>query len=141
MVVDYWRSIHPETGLPGRQHLDPVDIPQLLPNIRILDVVGRPPRYRTRLMGTGVVRSVGEDHTSQWLDEVFPGFEKSSAALGLDTVVRTGALNWRRGNPRVFAGKEYMVIERVYLPFAQDGRTVDMILSYVLFGDSKGDMF
>jgi len=27
---DYWLSIHPGTGLPGRQHLDPADLPGLL---------------------------------------------------------------------------------------------------------------
>jgi len=141
MLVDYWRAIHPAAGLPGRQHMDPVDIPHLLPNIRILDVVGRPPRFHTRLLGTGIVKSVGFDYTNKWLDEVFPDFEKSSAALGLHTVVRTGVLNWRRGNPSLFVGKEYMTIERVYLPFARDGETVDMILSCVLFGNSKGCAF
>jgi PAS domain len=141
MLVDYWRAIHPAAGLPGRQHFDPVDIPHLLANIRMLDVVGQPPRFRIRLAGTGVVKTVGEDQTSQWLDEAFPGFERSSAALGLNDVVRTGRLNWRRGNPRLLEGKEYMVIERVYLPFARDGQTVDLILSYVLLGDSRGLMF
>lgn len=140
-IVDYWRSIHPATGLPGRQHFDPVDVPQLLANIRMLDVLGRPPRFRIRLVGTGVVKTMCEDLTGRWLDEAFPGFERSSAALGLNDVVRTCRLNWRRGNPQLLDGKEFMVIERVYLPFARDGRTVDMILSYVLLGDSKGLMF
>ena len=140
-IAAYWRSIHPQSGLPGRQHFDPVDIPHLLPAIRMLDVVGNPPRFRTRLMGTRIVASVGEDHTGKWMDEVFPGFENSSACLGMNAVVRTGKLNWRRGNPKLIEGKEFMVIERIYLPFARDGRTVDMILSYVLLGNSKGKMF
>lgn len=140
-LAAYWESIRPDGGLPGRQHFDPVDIPHLLPAIRMLDVVGDPPRYRIRLVGTRIVASLGEDHTGRWLDEVYPGFENSSACLGLDTVLRTGKLNWRRGNPRVIEGKEFMVIERIYLPFARDGRSVDMILSYVLLGDSDGKMF
>ena len=142
LIADYWRSIHPESGLPGRQHFDPVDVPpKLLPSIRLLDVVGDPPRFRIRLMGTKMVAAIGRDHTGRWLDEVFAGFEKSSACLGLDTVVRTGQLNWRRGHPALLYGKEFMTIERIYLPFARDGRTVDMILSYVMLGDSDGKMF
>ena len=141
MIVDYWRSIHPQMGLPGRQHFDPIDIPHLLPSIRMLDVAGEPPRFRTRLMGTKMVASLGRDHTGQWLDEAFPDFHKSSAYLGLNAVVRTGHLNWRRGNPAMMHGKEFMVIERVYLPFARDGRNVDLILSYVMLGDSDGKMY
>lgn len=141
MIVDYWRSIHPNSGLPGRQHLDPVDIPNLLPSIRLIDVVGAPPRFRTRLMGTKLVAAVGQDYTGMWLDDVFHEFGKSSACLGLNTVTRTGTLNWRRGHPAMMHGKEFMIIERVYLPFARDGRDVDMILTYVMLGDSDGKMF
>jgi hypothetical protein len=140
-LVAYWESIRPESGLPGRQHFDPVDIPRLLPAIRMLDVVGDPPRFRVRLVGTRIVRALGEDHTNRWLDELYPDFAQSSAYLGLNTVVRTGKLNWRRGNPKFIDGREFMVIERLYLPFARDGRTVDMILSYILLGDSKGNLF
>jgi hypothetical protein len=141
MIVDYWRSIHPEAGLPGRQHFDPVDIPKLLPSIRLIDVVGDPPRFRIRLMGTRMAASVGDDHTGQWLDETFEDFEQSSAFLGLNAVHHTGKLNWRRGNPKMMHGKEFMTIERVYLPFAKDGKIVDMILTYVLLGDSDGQMY
>lgn len=141
MIVDYWRSIHPDSGLPGRQHLDPVDIPNLLASIRLIDVVGDPPRFRARLMGTKLVAAVGKDYTGMWLDEVFSEFGNSSARLGLNTVACTGTLNWRRGHPAMMHGKEYMIIERVYLPFARDGRTIDMILSYILLGDSDGKMY
>jgi len=140
-IVEYWRSIHPGAGLPGRKHFDPLDIPQLLPSIRMIDVVGDPPRFRTRLMGTKMVASVGKDHSGKWLDEAFTDFEKSSAYLGLHAVVRTRALNWRRGHPAMMHGKEYIIIERVYLPFARDAETVDMILTYVMLGDSQGKMF
>lgn len=141
MIVDYWQSIRPRSCLPGRQHLDPVDIPHLLPSIRLIDVVGDPPRFLTRLMGTKLVAAVGRDYTGMWLDDVFPDFSTSSACLGLNTVVCTGTLNWRRGHPAMMHGKEYMIIERVYLPFARDGSTVDMVLTYVMLGDSDGRMF
>ena len=32
-VHDYWREIHPGKNLPGRQHFDPLDIPDLMPQI------------------------------------------------------------------------------------------------------------
>ncbi len=140
-IVDHWYAIRPEGGLPGRQHFDPVDVPHLLPSIRILEVDGDPPRFKARLMGTKMRDSVGYEQTGKWLDEVYPDFEMSSAFLGLNAVVETGALNWRRGHPVLFYDKEFMTIERVYLPLARDGVTVDMILTYLLFGDSDGNMY
>jgi hypothetical protein len=140
-IVTYWRAIHPDTGLPGRQHFDPLDIPKLLPRIRILDVVGDPPRFKTRLLGTKIAEGTGFDYTGRYLDEVYPEFASSAAAHGLSAVLRTGELHWRRGNPALVRGKELMTIERVYLPFARDGRKIDMILTCLLFGDCSGKMY
>jgi hypothetical protein len=140
-VVAYWQAIHPEAGLPGRQHFDPLDIPKLLPSIRMLDVVGEPPRFKVRLMGTKVCEGAGGDYTGRYLDEAYPKFAQSSAACGLDFVLRTGRLNWRRGNPVMLNGKELMMIERVFLPFARNGKKIDMILSCILYGDSNGKMY
>ena len=140
-IVDHWHAIRPNGGLPGRQHFDPLDVPRLLPSIRMLDVDGAPPRFKARLMGTKMRDSVGYEQTGKWLDEVYPDFETSSAFLGLNAVIHTGTLNWRRGHPMLFYGKEFMTIERVYLPLARDGVAVDMILTYLLFGDSDGKMY
>ncbi len=140
-IVDHWQAIRPGAGLPGRQHFDPIDVPHLLPSIRILEVDGDPPRFKTRLMGTKMRDNVGYEQTGKWLDEVYADFALSSAFLGLNAVVETGALNWRRGHPVLFHGKEFMIIERVYLPLARDGATVDMILTYLLFGDTDGNMY
>src|SRR5204863_3178147 len=44
----YWRSIHPAPGvLPGRQHLDPMAIPDVLPGVWLLDVERAPLRRRS----------------------------------------------------------------------------------------------
>ena len=56
-LYEYWKSITPDPGrLPGRQHLDPADIPTLLPNIWLLDVLEAPLRFRYRLIGTEINR-------------------------------------------------------------------------------------
>jgi hypothetical protein len=54
-IYDYWRRIAPGPGLlPGRQHLDPADIPKLLLSVRLL---GTPPRFRARRIGTALQRA------------------------------------------------------------------------------------
>src|SRR3546814_3761584 len=74
-LYDYWQSIRPnDLALPGRRHFDPLDIPELLPNIWMLDVKRDPLRFRFRLIGIDIVRFTGRDSTGQWLDEVYPGY-------------------------------------------------------------------
>lgn len=68
----YWTSVHPAKGLPGRQHIDPLDIPDLLPGLWLLDVQHDPFRLRYRLVGTAIVQAYGRETTGQWLDESHP---------------------------------------------------------------------
>lgn len=133
-ILDYWRSIHPDQGLPGRQHFDPRCIPKLLSNIWLLDVFQSPLRFRFRLLGTRIVDYAGEDNTGKWLDERWPDFD----AEVFRNVIDTGIPNWSRG-PSIFRPeKDYYELERVRLPLARDGETVDMILVLTLYFDKYG---
>lgn len=127
-AVEYWLSIHPADRLPGRQHFDPVDIPKLLRYIRLLDVVGDPPTYKIRLMGTMVAKFYGYDFTGYWYHDAFPTFPGSNAERMMADVVRTGRPIYRNGPPCFFHQKSYQEVERVILPLAKDGRNVDMLM-------------
>jgi len=135
-IYDYWMSVHPKGGgLPGRQHIDPVDIPLLLPNIWLIDVYREPYRFRFRLVGTLVVDYAGEDNTGKWFDERWPDFDSS---VFVD-VVESGQPSWSRGRSKMRPEKNYYELERVRFPLATDGKTVDMILSLTVFFDSEGN--
>lgn len=140
-IVDYWISIHPANGIPGRQHFDPLDVPNLLPNIRLLDVVGDPPRFRVRLMGTRLREFFGAEQTGCWLDELFHNLKGSLIHIELQRTIETREPRWRRGKPALDIEKDYLDMERIYLPFARDGWHVDMILTYLLCIDSEGNYF
>jgi len=133
-IVDYWLSIHPKKGLPGRQHFDPRCVPKLLSNIWLIDVVRDPLRFRFRLFGSRIVDYAGEDNTGKWVDERWPDFD----AEVLKDIIKTKMPSWSRG-PSVFRPeKDYYELERVRLPLAQDGETVDIILVLTLFFDRDG---
>lgn len=132
-AVEYWLSVHPAGGLPGRQHFDPVDVPELLPYVRLLDVSDTPPKFKVRLMGTGTVEFYGKDLTGFWYHDAFPDFPGSDAESLMIDAVRTGRPNWRKGAPSFFHKKDYQNVERVTLPFATDGRNVDMLLIVHVF--------
>src|SRR5947209_15482970 len=69
---EYWASVAPADGLPGRQHIEPEEIPALWSRMWLLDVSRDPLRYRYRLCGTEMVRSLGREVTGRWLDEAHP---------------------------------------------------------------------
>ncbi len=136
-LYEYWQHIHPapET-LPGRQHFDPLKIHTLLPNVWLIDVVRPQMRFRYRLVGTRISEALG-DTTGRWLDEVHPDFHTGSPThRNYLAVADRGEPSWRRGRPVFMAYSEQCAeIERLLLPLASDGATVDVILALtVLFG-------
>lgn len=129
----YWRSIHPaERRFPGRQHVDPSAIPALLPWLWIIDVQQSPRRFKYRLIGTEQVRVMGRDRTGQWLDEAFPDFA-DGPNYGQFMAAADGMICYRRGFPVVHVSKDFLLSERVLLPMARDGVTVDMLLALSLY--------
>lgn len=132
-LVSYWDGIHPDDGLPGRQHLDPVDIPSVLANIWLIDVQREPMRFRFRLVGTRVVDFLGRDPTGHWLDEAYPSFAGSPIEKDFVACVTGGEPSWRRGSPFMEANKDYVQVERVALPLAANGSDADMLLCLSLY--------
>lgn len=135
--AEHWYSIHPDRGLPGRQHLDPIAIPKLLAHVRLVDVVGEPPRFRVRLTGTHVESHMGLARPGAWFDELFDDFGETETHEGFITAVRTRQPNWRRGLCEIKGDRAYTPVERIQLPFASDGETVDMIMVVVVFDQSS----
>ena len=135
----YWTSIAPGPRLlPGRAHFDPVDVPSLLPNIWLIDVVRDPLRFRYRLLGTTVEKFAGRRLTGLWLDRTLPAGTREEVIANLTEVVETGTPSWRRGPSLIVPEKTVMTLERLYLPLASDGRTVDMVLGLTIF-ELQGD--
>jgi len=132
-AVRYWLSIKPEQGLPGRQHIDPTDIPGLLHGVWLIDVGRYPLSFVFRLVGTSVVEFFGKDPTGKSLHDVFENFEDTVAYKDFSHIAEMGELRWRRGTPVLSHLPKFSRLERVYMPFARDGRTVDMIFCFSVF--------
>lgn len=129
----YWASIGPGGRLPARRDIDPLDIPSVLPNLALIDVVGAERRLRYRLIGSTLVDAIGHDPTGRFLDEVYPDFNESPSHHYRDEVARTGRPSYRHGRASLRFSKDFATVERLYLPLAEDGESVDMILSVIAF--------
>lgn len=134
-LIDYWREIAPGPDLlPGRRHFDPMQVPELLPNLWLVDVeCGTPNRYRYRLVGGALIDAGGPMRAGMFVDELGDLIDQVAAHAAFDGVIATRQPEWRRGAPIVKHLQFVATLERVLLPLAEDGRTVDMILGMTIF--------
>ena len=139
-LYEHWLSVHPGGGkLPGRADFDPMAVPHLLPHIMLLEAQGRPPRFRYRVIGTRMVDALGSDLTGQWLDQAHMHAGRKPEFPGYELVVGKREPQWRRGPPHFASYIDKCTgMERVFLPLANNGVDVDMILIIAVFFDREG---
>jgi PAS domain len=139
---EYWLSVAPAGQLPGRQHIRPEQIPSFLSRLLLFDVTRDPPRFRYRLCGTELVRSLGREVTGMWLDEAHPQFVANPASRErFRYIVETGRPTWRRGPPLWSRHADHRSIESCIVPLAADGRTVNKVIGFSMLFDSQGRPF
>ncbi|WP_193181199.1 PAS domain-containing protein [Nisaea sediminum] len=132
-LLSYWIAIHPGDRIPARAAFDPTRVPLLLPNLVLTDVERDPYRFRVRLMGTGIVEAMGGDFTGRYLDEVWEDAGNQLLVRDRVEVAETGLPNYRYGlSPTPFK-LDFAALERAFLPFAANGKDVDMILSVIVY--------
>lgn len=139
MLYRHWLAIRPAPDLlPGRQHFDPLAVPPLLSAIWMLDVQREPLRFKYRLLGTDHVAAMERDVTGRWVDELFPDFTAEPNYSQCLAAAERGQVCFYKGPPLYHVRKDYLAMERILLPLARDGRTVDMLLAMTLYSTTGG---
>src|SRR5207244_1263113 len=119
-----WCSVAPPGCLPGRQHIAPEEIPALWSRLWMLDVHRDPLRYRYRLCGTEMVRSLGHEVTGHWLDEAHPQLGANAQSRDrFRFIVEQAQATWRRGPPLWNRDPEHRTIETCIPRLAAVGRS------------------
>ncbi len=139
-LVGLWRARFKGDALPARRDIEPHDILKLLPDIMLVDVAQPGPEFRYRLVGTREVAFRGYDPTGRSVKDAFAGFDGNFCDGNYRTVVE-------RREPVFIV--EYTptklgaVVRRetVFLPFAGDGLTVDIVMVYSVTDLDIGDTF
>jgi len=127
-LFDFLASKAPTGQLPGRRHFDPLDVPQYLGYLNLVEVHRNERlRFRFRLHGTMQTEAAGRDVTGLYVeDAVIPEFvERINGNMTM--VVETGRPVYDRFQ-MPHPNRGFIDSERVYYPLATDGSTVDMIL-------------
>jgi hypothetical protein len=133
-LLAYWQSKVQPDRLPGRQHIDPTELqPRHLSHLLLLEVMeaaapGLRRRYRVRIAGTAFSTIAGRDVTGLYYDEIGAPERVIQVIKALDLVVERRAPVFLSGRLSI-PSEDYVWVKRLYLPLAQDGNKVDMILA------------
>jgi len=124
----YWLAKKGDRAAPPRSAIQPDEIVALLPNVALIDVVGNIPRFRFRLFGTGLVKAYGQDITGKFADEVDLDTIGPDIIAQFTKVVRECQPAVARIRFTKTGDHRYVQYERLALPLAETGTTVNMIL-------------
>lgn len=133
-LYDYWLSKSKEGRIPGRAQIDPLDVPELLSNVFLVDVSwqSEEPDFRFRLIGSKITEVVGSNPTGQ-------NFSSFYSEANLKPMTEIYCQVARLGEPFVnnssapFSDKDFVKMARLLLPLSEDGVRVDMILGALFF--------
>lgn len=141
--AEYLAAKAPPGRLPGRQHIEPTEIPGLLPYLTLLDVVPQPNgdlRYRIRLAGTHIVDLLGIDGTGKFVDEILTTDCGSDVIRGYRDMVSTRQPQYLDGSLRG-KGREHITFQRIGFPLARNGEDVDMLVLMMVGFDPRKQKF
>ena len=133
-ALAYWQRKRGERRMPRRVDIDPVEIPDLLPYVRLADVVA-PGQYRYRVVGTEVEQLHGGlKFYGRFVHEALPPPIANGVIPVYDACVRE-----RRP---VFLENTFLASDRervarhsrvLFLPLSEDDETVSMVLVIQMF--------
>ena len=125
-LYEYWVGKLAEREMPARKDIDPSEIPDLLPNIFLIDVSYDPNSYCFRLAGTEIVRLFQEEVSGKTIDQLETVALRALLRSHCETAV-TGRAPASNNDAFVHRRKSFSY-GWVLLPLSADGRVIDMLL-------------
>jgi len=130
-LINYWKHHLGEKAVPRWQEIEPSTLKTMSSHLSFLDVVGSGPavRFQFRYQGAAVTAMHGSGNwRGKFLDEVMPPNRKRENLPAYRQTVASGRPVYTIYDVRDRNGL-LVHYERLLLPFAGDGRTIDRILA------------
>jgi len=133
-LLEIWRSQRGTDVMPQWSVFDPLDIPAAtLPHLYLIDVLEtKPPRLRWRLLGTHTTEMLGRDNTGKYFDELYPPEDARDMAAPV-FLIQEERVPLRLTGQSLFAGKDWIHYECLYLPYAGNTQSVAMIVGGIVY--------
>ncbi|WP_282604841.1 PAS domain-containing protein [Pelagibius sp. Alg239-R121] len=130
-MLDYWRSLCEDSRIPGRNAIDPLSIPQLLPYILLLDVEKND--FRFRLVGEAVNRRYGGQIKGQSLAELLDGQILAETLEEHVLCIDSHAAVYTRNTIHTIDTDDMKQYQRLILPLSDNGVEVQSIAGVMHF--------
>src|SRR6266851_7668587 len=133
----YWEGLRRGREFPARRDIDPLDFRYALGHVMLLDVLHQPLRFRFRLHGTALTLRAGYDMTGKLADELPNAKNRAMLIERCRTVVeqrRPLAMTDNR-----LLGRSTLWFEVLWLPLAEDGSTISMLMGALYYRDEPAE--
>ena len=132
VLVRYWQSLEPAPVIPHRQHFNPVDVPQCLRHIVLMDVLETKPRYYIRLAGSAVNPVYQKSIAGCYLEDIVREEDIVDVLSDYEHAVANQVPVFRVNASRLMNGT-LRPYERAILPMTSNGTTADKLLVGINF--------
>ncbi len=138
MLWDAWHRWRGQNAFPGRRAVDPAAIGPILPEVFLVECTDDG-RFRYRLAGETINRLFCRNLRGRLVEEALPPELAADTVRRFTRIAEAGVALHLAGYAYVQCGLRYPS-ERLLLPLAEDGATVDGIIGVSLFyDDAAGD--
>jgi hypothetical protein len=128
-LYGYWRACAQGKRIPSRYDIDPVDIPQLLPGLSLLDAGGELELLRYRLAGTRVREIYGTEITGRTVFDSGLQHKREYWCSAYRKVVAEGTP--MQGAVRgPVSGRDHLLLIWMRLPLSGRSGAVERVLGY-----------
>jgi len=128
--ANYWRMLRAGRKLPARRDLSPKEMRAILRHVLLLKVIDGGKDYEYRITGDAHVEAYGLNFNNMRLtmiEAASPDFGKMMRGLYEHVRVTADPFAVRGWIGREFGDARFVYFESVFLPFGDDGETVDHI--------------
>lgn len=131
-----WSSKRGARAMPSRADYDPIEMPELLPFMFLVDVKQPDGRQRMRLVGTKIVEMYGSDYTGLYLDMIDFGTVREKVLEEYGTAASEARPVF---SDHPFRNKNDVQhhIERAIFPLSNDGESVNMLMAVLDFEEVR----
>lgn len=142
-LYGYWQQRRPGGRLPARRDIDPTDFPrQVLPRVAIIAVEAGEGgfHYRYRLAGTEIAQRAGRDPTGKTFEDLYQGEYLAGARTLYDGLRESARPHFSQRTYPLADGESFLRYDRLILPLANDGRSVDQFLLLIVVLEQGGEV-
>lgn len=129
-LLSYWEAKEAYLGrLPARADLQPDEMVPFLPFVALINVQPDAlPRFQFRLVGTGIVGSMGRETTNRSVDEGLFGANAVIVEAFFNIPLESRGPAYAAGKYTVAPSGRLLAFETLLLPLSGDGQAIDMLL-------------